>query len=69
MLFQKLAIAATLTAIVVAQDIGQDDIPQQCTQVCAQVVTIARDCDNQHGMLNQVYGIVRTNNAPRQRQR
>lgn len=50
MLFQKLAMAATLTAIVAAQDISQDDIPQQCTQVCAQVVTIARDCDNQHGM-------------------
>lgn len=49
MLFQKLAIAATLTALVAAQDISQDDIPQQCTQICAQVVTIARDCDNQHG--------------------
>ncbi|KAF2999407.1 hypothetical protein E8E13_006987 [Curvularia kusanoi] len=46
MLFQKLAIAATLTALVAAQEIEQSDIPQQCTQLCAQVVTIARDCDN-----------------------
>lgn len=49
MLFQKLAIVAALTAIVAAQDISQDDIPSQCTQICAQVVTIARDCDNQNG--------------------
>jgi hypothetical protein len=51
MLFQKLAIAASLIAVVAAQEISQDDIPQQCIQVCAQVVTIARDCDKQHGML------------------
>ena len=51
MLVQKLAIAAILTNIVAAQDVSQDDIPEQCTQVCAQVVTIARDCDNQHGRL------------------
>lgn len=49
MLFQKVAIAAALTAVIAAQDISQDDIPQQCTQICAQVVAIARDCDNQHG--------------------
>jgi hypothetical protein len=49
MLFQKFTIVAALSAFVAAQDISQDDIPQQCTQICAQVVTIARDCDNQHG--------------------
>ncbi|KAF3038091.1 hypothetical protein E8E12_003140 [Didymella heteroderae] len=48
MLFHKLALVTTLTALAAAQDISQDDIPQQCTQICAQVVTIARDCDNQH---------------------
>ncbi|KAJ4402255.1 hypothetical protein N0V91_007288 [Didymella pomorum] len=48
MLFQKLTIIAALTAIVAAQDISQDDIPSQCFQICAQVVTIARDCDTQH---------------------
>jgi hypothetical protein len=49
MLFQKLTIIAALTAIVAAQDISHDDIPSQCSQICAQVVTIARDCDTQHG--------------------
>jgi len=46
MLFQNLAIAAALTALTAAQEIEQNDIPQQCTQLCSQVVTIARDCDN-----------------------
>ncbi|KAJ4987435.1 CAP22 protein [Stagonosporopsis vannaccii] len=46
MLFQKFAIVAALTALVAAQEIEQSDIPQQCTQVCAEVVSIARDCDN-----------------------
>lgn len=52
MLFQKVALITALSALVAAQDIDQDDIPQQCTQVCAQVVTIARDCDNRHGMFS-----------------
>ncbi|KAJ4379123.1 hypothetical protein N0V86_005166 [Didymella sp. IMI 355093] len=48
MFFQKLAIVAALTALVAAQEITQDDIPQQCNQICAQVVKIANDCNNQH---------------------
>lgn len=50
MLFQKFAIVATLIALVAAQEIERNDIPQQCTQVCAQVLDIARDCDNRFGM-------------------
>jgi len=49
MLFQKLAIVAALSALVAAQEIEQSDIPQQCTQLCAQVVSIARDCDTRFG--------------------
>ncbi|KAJ8109963.1 hypothetical protein OPT61_g7070 [Boeremia exigua] len=46
MLFQKFVVAAALTALVAAQEIERSDIPQQCTQVCARVLEIARDCDN-----------------------
>ncbi|KAL6708175.1 hypothetical protein ACN47E_003359 [Coniothyrium glycines] len=48
MLFQKLALVSALTALVAAQDINQDDIPQQCTAVCAEVVSISRRCDDQN---------------------
>ncbi|KAH6622230.1 hypothetical protein C7974DRAFT_377825 [Boeremia exigua] len=63
MLFQKLAIATALTALVAAQEIDQDDIPQQCTQVCAEVVTIARDCDRQSNDNAEIQCICRANNA------
>ncbi|KAH7087653.1 hypothetical protein FB567DRAFT_350312 [Paraphoma chrysanthemicola] len=46
MLFQKLAIFSALAAFAAAQDINQDDIPQQCTAVCAEVVSISRRCDD-----------------------
>jgi hypothetical protein len=49
MLFNKFSLITALTAAVAAQEIDQNDIPQQCTSVCAQVVTIARDCDRQNG--------------------
>jgi hypothetical protein len=48
MLVNKLSLIAVLAAAVAAQEIDQNDIPQQCTSVCAQVVTIARDCDRQN---------------------
>jgi hypothetical protein len=48
MLVNKLSLIAALVAAVAAQEIDQNDIPQQCTSVCAQVVTIARDCDRQN---------------------
>lgn len=60
MLFQKLAIAAALTALTAAQEIEQSDIPQQCTQLCSQVVTIARDCDNRFSMCNKPYWLIET---------
>lgn len=47
MLFQKIALISTLAALVPAQDISQDDIPQQCTAICAEVVAISRQCDDQ----------------------
>jgi len=46
MLFQKLAIASALAASVSAQDINQDDVPQQCTSICADVVSLSRRCDD-----------------------
>lgn len=49
MLFQKLAIISALAAFVAAQDISQDDIPTQCTAVCAEIVSISRRCDNENG--------------------
>jgi hypothetical protein len=50
MQFQRLAILTALAALTVAQDITQDDIPQQCTAVCTDVVSISRRCDNTTGM-------------------
>ena len=49
MLFNNISLIAALAAVVAAQEIDQNDIPQQCTSICAQVVTIARDCDRQNG--------------------
>jgi hypothetical protein len=48
MLFQPLALAlvSALTSLTLAQDITQDDIPQQCSAVCADVVSISRRCDD-----------------------
>ncbi|KAH7348071.1 hypothetical protein BKA66DRAFT_432649 [Pyrenochaeta sp. MPI-SDFR-AT-0127] len=48
MLFQKLAIISALAAFVAAQDLSQDDIPQQCTAICAEIVAISRRCDNEN---------------------
>ena len=47
MLLQKLAIVSLLAGIVASQDVSNDDIPQQCRAVCAEVVTISRRCDDQ----------------------
>ncbi|CAN9084780.1 hypothetical protein CUC08_Gglean000709 [Alternaria sp. MG1] len=44
--FQKLAIVFALSAIGLAQDVDNDDVPMQCRDVCASVVTLTRDCDN-----------------------
>lgn len=48
MLFQKLTILSALAVFVAAQDIGQDDIPSQCTDICAEVVSISQRCDNEN---------------------
>jgi hypothetical protein len=55
MLVNKLSLIAALAAAVAAQEIDQNDIPQQCTSVCAQVVTIARDCDRQNSRSQPCY--------------
>ncbi|KAG9193706.1 hypothetical protein G6011_03741 [Alternaria panax] len=44
--FQKLAIVFALSAIGLAQDVDNEDVPMQCRDVCASVVTLTRDCDN-----------------------
>ncbi|KAF1851012.1 uncharacterized protein K460DRAFT_350992 [Cucurbitaria berberidis CBS 394.84] len=48
MLFQKFALVSALAALVATQDISQDDIPQQCRAVCADIVSIAQRCDNEN---------------------
>ncbi|KAF2128597.1 hypothetical protein P153DRAFT_376709 [Dothidotthia symphoricarpi CBS 119687] len=48
MLYQKLAVIAAITAAAAAQDVSQDDIPSQCTAICAEVVTISTQCDQQN---------------------
>jgi hypothetical protein len=44
--FQKLAIVFALSAIGLAQDVDNDDVPMQCRDVCSSVITLTRDCDN-----------------------
>lgn len=44
--FQNLALIFALSAIGLAQDIDANDVPGQCTSVCASLVTLTRDCDN-----------------------
>jgi hypothetical protein len=44
--FQTLAITSAFAALVAAQDVSQSDIPQQCTAVCAEVVSLSRRCDD-----------------------
>jgi hypothetical protein len=50
MLFQNLAIISAFAAFATAQDVDQSDVPQQCTAVCAEVVSISRRCDNTTSM-------------------
>ncbi|KAF1968889.1 hypothetical protein BU23DRAFT_558114 [Bimuria novae-zelandiae CBS 107.79] len=44
--FQKLALVFALSAIGLAQDVDQDDVPQQCQSVCSSIVSLTRNCDN-----------------------
>ncbi|KAI8940794.1 hypothetical protein NX059_002058 [Plenodomus lindquistii] len=46
MLFQKLAIISALTALVAGQDVDQNDVPSQCTAICADTVALTRRCDD-----------------------
>ncbi|KAI4705729.1 hypothetical protein J4E81_000613 [Alternaria sp. BMP 2799] len=43
--FQKLAVVFALSAIGLAQDVDQDDVPMQCRSVCDSVTRLTRDCD------------------------
>lgn len=50
MLAKNIILALTLAAFGVAQEIDNNDVPQQCTAVCASVVSLARSCDQQNSM-------------------
>ncbi|CZT46111.1 uncharacterized protein RSE6_06497 [Rhynchosporium secalis] len=44
----KVSILALLSGYVAAQDIDDNDVPQQCRSVCASVVTLTETCDRQN---------------------
>lgn len=46
MLFQKLALLSAIAGFAAAQDVDNNDIPQQCQDVCNSLVTASRGCDN-----------------------
>ncbi|KAH3950714.1 hypothetical protein HBI25_215830 [Parastagonospora nodorum] len=45
MRFQTLTLVSTILALAAAQKVEQDDIPTQCTSVCADLVSTALRCD------------------------
>ncbi|KAF2012784.1 hypothetical protein BU24DRAFT_412110 [Aaosphaeria arxii CBS 175.79] len=47
MIVQNLLVAFTLSALGLAQEIDNNDIPRECNAVCSAIVTLARDCDRQ----------------------
>lgn len=50
MIFQKFAIFSVVASLAAGQvNIGPEDIPKECTAVCADVVSIAKRCDDQNG--------------------
>ncbi len=48
MLVKTVFLALTLSAMGLAQEIDNGDIPRQCSAICAPIVTLARDCDRQN---------------------
>jgi hypothetical protein len=53
--FQKLALVFALSAIGLAQDVDQDDVPMQCRDVCSSVTRLTRDCDNSTSKFSSIY--------------
>jgi hypothetical protein len=54
MLFQKIALVSALAAISAAQDIRQNDIPRECTAICADVVSLAQRCEDTTSMYSRI---------------
>jgi hypothetical protein len=47
MLFQKLALFSAIAAIASAQDVDNNDVPQECRAICAPLIASTQQCDNQ----------------------
>lgn len=48
--FQKLALAFAVSAIGLAQDVDNNDIPPACQSVCGSIVSLTQNCDNTTSM-------------------
>jgi hypothetical protein len=48
MLAKNMFLVFALSAIGLAQDVDDNDVPQQCRSVCASVVTLSNTCDRQN---------------------
>ncbi|KAF2181688.1 hypothetical protein K469DRAFT_752581 [Zopfia rhizophila CBS 207.26] len=48
MLAKNIIVVFTLSALSLAQDVDNNDIPSQCTAVCSDVVSLSRTCDQQN---------------------
>lgn len=51
MLFNSMLFTVALMTAAIAQEIDNDDVPMQCRAVCASIVSVAQQCDNQHSSL------------------
>lgn len=46
MLYPKIGLFIAFAAAIAAQDVENNDLPQECQSVCANLVKWSNDCDN-----------------------
>lgn len=51
MRFQNISLLGAVLAVVAAQRVEQDDIPWECNDVCADLVSTAKRCDDQNSKI------------------
>jgi hypothetical protein len=49
MLFSSVFLAFALSAVGIAQEVDNNDVPNECRDVCASIVSLARRCGDQFG--------------------
>jgi len=49
MLASSIFFAFALSAVGIAQEVDNNDVPNECRDVCASIVTLARQCGDQFG--------------------